>query len=286
MKTDRKKQPKVEKNGAMKRKKCSIKRGNGLINSIIDKLPFEMHIPKYQYCGPGTNLKKRLARGDPGINPLDAACKQHDIAYDQTKSTEGRYEADKKLQEEALKRALSKDASIFERATAVGVAGAMKLKRGLTKVGKGISKSRLKNNKKQITLMKLVQNAKSAIKHSKPETVKSAVQIAMAAVKEAKKGKQIKGSRTIKIPTHSGGILPLIPIFAGLSALGSVSGTVAAIVNAINKTKNAQKELEENKRHNQSMEAIAIGSKTGKGFYLHPNKGGRGFYLAPYTKNQ
>lgn len=61
---------------------------------------------------------------------------------------------------------------------------------------------------------------------------------------------------------------------------------VAAIVNAINNTKNAQKELEENKRHNQSMEAIAIGSKTGKGFYLHPNKGGRGFYLAPYTKNQ
>lgn len=37
--------------------------GNGLINNIIDKIPIELHIPGYQYCGPGTNLKKRLLRG-------------------------------------------------------------------------------------------------------------------------------------------------------------------------------------------------------------------------------
>lgn len=55
--------------------------GRGVINRLINKLRIELHIPGYQYCGPGTKLAKRLARGDSGINPLDEACKQHDIAY-------------------------------------------------------------------------------------------------------------------------------------------------------------------------------------------------------------
>lgn len=37
-----------------KKKRSSIKkRGAGIINKIIDKLPFELHVPGYQYCGPG-----------------------------------------------------------------------------------------------------------------------------------------------------------------------------------------------------------------------------------------
>ena len=56
-------------------------RGKGLVNKVINSLPFELHFPGYQYCGPGTKLAKRLARGDPGINSLDAAGKDHDIAY-------------------------------------------------------------------------------------------------------------------------------------------------------------------------------------------------------------
>ena len=51
------------------------KRGRGLVNKIINKLPIELHIPGYQYCDPGTKLAKRLAREDLGINPLDAACR-------------------------------------------------------------------------------------------------------------------------------------------------------------------------------------------------------------------
>lgn len=35
----------------------------------------------YQYLGPGTTLKMRLARGDPGINRLDKVAKTHDIDY-------------------------------------------------------------------------------------------------------------------------------------------------------------------------------------------------------------
>ena len=31
-----------------------------VINKSIDLLPVELHIPGYQYCGPGTKLSKRL----------------------------------------------------------------------------------------------------------------------------------------------------------------------------------------------------------------------------------
>jgi len=55
-------------------------KGHGLLNRAIDALLFELHIPDYQFCGPGTHLKKRLVRGDQGT-PLDAAYREHDIAY-------------------------------------------------------------------------------------------------------------------------------------------------------------------------------------------------------------
>jgi len=29
--------------------------GRGIINSLINSLPFEAHVPGYQFCGPGTN---------------------------------------------------------------------------------------------------------------------------------------------------------------------------------------------------------------------------------------
>jgi hypothetical protein len=47
--------------------------GRGVLNTIINNLPFEAHIPGYQWCGPGTKIAKRLARGDKGVNLLDAA---------------------------------------------------------------------------------------------------------------------------------------------------------------------------------------------------------------------
>ena len=56
-------------------------RGKGLVNKIIKSLPFELHLPTYQYCGPHIKVAKRLVRGDSGINPLDVACKDQDIAY-------------------------------------------------------------------------------------------------------------------------------------------------------------------------------------------------------------
>ncbi len=38
-------------------------------------------IVRANYCGPGTNLKERLARGDKPVNKLDAICLRHDQAY-------------------------------------------------------------------------------------------------------------------------------------------------------------------------------------------------------------
>ena len=61
------------------------RRGKGVLNKVINNLPVELHIPGYQYCGPDTKLTKRLARGDPGINPLHKACKEHDIVSSQNK---------------------------------------------------------------------------------------------------------------------------------------------------------------------------------------------------------
>ena len=57
-------------------------RGSGVdVQKWIGKTGREFHWPGYQYMGPGTHLKTRLARGDPGINRLDKIAKQHDINY-------------------------------------------------------------------------------------------------------------------------------------------------------------------------------------------------------------
>jgi len=47
--------------------------------------------------GPGTKLKKRLARGDPGINRLDKLAKQHDIDYSKANNLQDKWKADAKM---------------------------------------------------------------------------------------------------------------------------------------------------------------------------------------------
>lgn len=268
------------------------KLGKGFIDRVIDKLPFEVHVPGYQYCGPGTHLKERLNRGDSGVNPLDSACKTHDIAYSQNKDSAERGKADKILQKEALKRVFSKDASLGERATALGVAAAMKVKRtisgtGLPKKKKKKKKRALKNQKKKpVSFTHLVKNAKIAIKEFKPDNLDAAIKVAMDSTRDSKKGKNVREPRTIKLPSIKGGILPLVPIFAGLGALGSIVGSAAGVASAINNVRKGQKELDESKRHNQTMEAIAMGNRKGRGYYLQRFKKGSGYYLKRSPKNQ
>ncbi|KAE9526189.1 hypothetical protein AGLY_013820 [Aphis glycines] len=215
-------------------------KGGGLINTLINKLPIEHHVPGYQYCGPGTNLKKRLARGDKGINLLDSACRDHDIAYERSNSIADRNKADYILEQRAWDRFKSKDSSLKEKAVAWGVTTAMKAKR---KVGGGCgfkaalkaSKNVIKKNIGEKNLMKLTKKC-------------------VAVARKAFKTKKTRVPRTINIP-KKGGVLPLIPIFAGLSALGALTGGVANVVKVAN-------EFNRN-----------TPSHLGKGLYLTPYKG-------------
>jgi len=43
----------------------------------------------------------------------------------------------------------------------------------------------------------------------------------------------VSGKRLILAPRQSGGVIPLIPIFAGLSALGSLISGSASVYNAV-----------------------------------------------------
>ena len=72
--------------------------GGGLdIQKWLAKTGREFHWPGYQYLGPGTHLKKRLKRGDPGINRLDRLAKQQDIDYARAKNLRDKHAADRKM---------------------------------------------------------------------------------------------------------------------------------------------------------------------------------------------
>jgi len=122
-------------------KKNCKKKGSGILNTLINKLPFELHLPGYNFCGPGTKLQKRLSRGDRGVNPLDEACKQHDIEYSASKDIKSRHVADSLLAQKALDRLKAKDSSLGEKAAAFGISSAMKLK---TKLGMGMKRRKRK----------------------------------------------------------------------------------------------------------------------------------------------
>lgn len=257
-----------------KNSRKSIKKsGKGFVNSLIDKLPVELHLPGYQYCGPGTKLNKRLKRNDPGVNELDKACKEHDIAYAITNKTGERNQADKILAKEAWKRVKSKDASFGERAAALGVAGIMKVK---SKIGMGVKKRSGGCLKKSSCPKKLKSSKKG-----------TSIKYISAAKKKVKSNRKSKKPRIIPTP-KIGGVLPLVPVFAGLSALGALMGGSAGVANAVISSNKAKNELKEAQRHNQTMEAIALAkrrSKNGRGLFLMPYKRGSGLFLKPHSKN-
>ena len=67
------------------------------VQKLLNKTGMEFHWPGYQYMGPGTHLKKRLARGDPGINRLGRIAKVHGIDYDKAKDLKDKWVADRKM---------------------------------------------------------------------------------------------------------------------------------------------------------------------------------------------
>lgn len=242
---------------------------------MIENMPFEAHLPFHVYCGPGTKLDKKLANDVPGISKLDEACKAHDIFYSKNKELPKRHEADKILAEAAWNRVKAPDAGFGEKAAAWVVTNAMKAK---VKLGLGMKKKNLKKKTTKgrgVSLRELIKTARVAIKKSKAKTAQAAIREALKSVKPlSKKNANVKIPRILPVVKH-GGILPLIPILAGLSAIGALTGGAAQVAKAVKDTQAARKTLEEAQRHNKTMEAIAIG----KGFFLRPYKKGYGLEI-------
>lgn len=278
-----------------KLKSCS---GGGIVNSLINKLPFELHLPGgYQFCGPGTKLEKRLARGDQGINHLDTACRAHDIAYI-NEDLATRHKADYELEQRAWERVKSKDARIGEKAAAWLVTNIMKGKR---RFGMGYQEKLQNVDKKQkrkqvkgrrgaekkvpfgsgivYRIRQELNKRKQMLKNKPLKAAELALRVARHSLKMTGGKQQIRLPRIIPIP-KVGGILPLLPIFAGLSALGTLAGGAAGIAKAVHDAKIGRQQLTEANRHNKTMEAIAL-TKSGKGLHLKPYRTGFGLYLKP-----
>lgn len=247
----------------------------GWLNELINNSKREWHLPGgYEYCGIGTKVEERVKRGDKGINPLDSSCKKHDLVYWKNKDLNTRHAADKVLAEEAWKRVLSKDAGFGEKATAWAVTNAMKAK---VKLGMSYKKKKRRTKKKKKsckgkkpTFQSVARKARAAIMKAKPKNIDSAIKVA---VKTFKKSPKVKVPRVL--PLVKGGVLPLIPIFSGLAALGALAGGASQIARTVKEAQDAKAQLQEATRHNRQMEAIAIG----KGLFLKTHKKGYGLYL-------
>lgn len=235
-------------------------KGRGVLNTLINKLPVELHIPGYRFCGPGTRLKKRLARGDRGINPLDEACREHDIAYARSNDLHERHVADKILANKAWERVRAKDSTLGERTAALTVTGIMK---GKTKLGMGVHKKVKRKHRRRRTGRGVRRVGRGVSRVGKRSG--GAVGIRRLLRKRVKK-RAVSKARVLNVPKR-GGILPLIPIISALGALGSLGGGAAAIAKAVGDSKAQKKAQFEKERHNKEMEAIA----RGKGLYLRPH---------------
>lgn len=247
-------------------------RGKGLVNSIINSLPVELHLPGYQFCGPGTKLEKRLRRGDKGINPLDAACRIHDIAYSQNTDINRRHQADIELADKAWERVKAKDSTPGEKVNAYFVTNAMKSK---VKLGLGVRTNNFKKTCKRSLFHNAIKAASAILKKEQPTDIKKAIQTARKIIKHSFKGRKsdVKIPRVISVP-KIGGFLPLVPVLTALGALGALASGSASIAKAITTAKNGREQLEESRRHNRTLEAIAMG----KGLYLKPYKKGYGIF--------
>lgn len=256
----------------------------GIIDHIVNKLP-EIHIPGYQYCGPGTDLNKRLSRGDPGINELDRACKVHDIGYSNLKDSKSRRAVDKILLKSSLQRIISSDAKLSERAAAILVSSLIGAKMGLTKMGLGVKNKRmkkvtptrrskrLKDMQKPIAFGELVRDAKANIKKTPPtENFNASVKAAIRSVKQLKRNKAVKVARVLKVPKFGGNINQILSVLSALSAVGFIPSTPDAVARALKGVKSFVTQKKANSLSDK---------KIGRGLYLTRKVKGSGIYLRP-----
>jgi hypothetical protein len=77
--------------------------GGGRLNTLIDKLPIELHWPGHRFTGPGTKLHKRLDKNDQPLphskpkNRVDETSMKHDICYRDNKGKQGHTRCDMQM---------------------------------------------------------------------------------------------------------------------------------------------------------------------------------------------
>ena len=122
-----------------------IKSGTGLFNTLVRKLPIELHFPGHNFTGPGTKLGRRLnADGTPKewskpVNRVDRAAYYHDLCYAKHPDTKTRNKiCDREMQKELGQIT---DPSPRERLDRGLVSNLIKAK---VKLGLGLKKARKK----------------------------------------------------------------------------------------------------------------------------------------------
>jgi len=238
--------------------------GKGLINNLINNLPFQAHVPGYNYLGPGTNLDLNLEKGVKPANKLDDLALTHDKAYSKSNILTDRHQADYALQEGAWNRVLAPDSSLGEKAAAWAVTNVMKAKRA---IGAGVAtrykpypislseedKLRVANASKPIEVHINLTRTKSSLMNEldMPLTVYQINKIVKGR-KEKKNSVKLKLSTAQLQHFKQGGFLP------ALLAAASVLGT---LYNSYSNKKANDRLVEERIRHNKALEG-------GKGLYM------------------
>lgn len=241
-----------------------VVKGDGLINSLIDNLPVPLHLPGYNYAGPGTPLDLHLERGVKPCNKLDEAAMHHDIAYSKSSDLKDRHAADYVLQEEAWKRVKAEDSSMGERANAWLVTTAMKAKRAL---GAGLRKTKYIDypaNLDEDDMIKLRNALDKGIGvtllfrcNRTKESISGDAQLPLSA-KQIRRVKQFHGqNKDVKVCISAaqlkqamsveGGFLPAL--IAAAPALAAVGSLITQGVKAYNDKKANDKLVEERIRH-------------------------------------
>lgn len=154
------------------RPKGALKRGRGFLSNIVNKtidiLP-TLHIPGYNYCGPGTPLNDHIAKGVKPVNKLDQACKLHDEAYARYSDSSRRTVADKELTERAWSRVKSSDASLKEKLAAWAVTNIMKGKTLISGSGKRKCKKKRQSKGRGLYLKPYPKQGSGKKKVKKPK---------------------------------------------------------------------------------------------------------------------
>lgn len=97
---------------------------SGILNSIINNLNQELHVPGYNYLGPGTKYRERKS-GKLGkskqipVNELDHAAMIHDAAYEQYPDIGNRTVADHQFRQQAQSIYNNPNIDLGQRATSV-----------------------------------------------------------------------------------------------------------------------------------------------------------------------